>query len=123
MEEDCGLSLNAPVEKIALNEIDTLLDTICGSSRKSTCVEIPEHHSEHRRIPIALSLGLAEKLANSIFTPRSFPSTTPRGSSTHREVGALISIGTQSDQSARTKMEDSFTSTADMDFLYVYLIA
>ena len=58
--------------------IDQLLDSIVVSSSHESCSkDIVSHKSPIMKLP--LSLVLAERVISSVYSSRSFPSTTPRG--------------------------------------------
>ena len=112
MQHGSGSRRNADID-----DIDTLLDSIAGSCKLSVSEQsIPTR--EERLFPPLLPLSLVEKVATSIYTNRSFPSTTPRGDYSHRDEGDMRlsknvqcddeNVGVHSRRARRAEMGSSY---------------
>ena len=85
------------MKNVALDDIETLLDSIADTSKMIPAFVNSAKSNEDLLFPPMLPLRLVEQVANSIYTNRSFPSTTPRGGSTRRGDECGFSRGTQCD--------------------------
>ena len=106
-----------PTNNEVLDDIEDLLDSIADSSKISVADHVSSYQTQEKQLPPFLPLSFVEKVANSIYSNRSFPSTTPRGASTRREAELSHSVGIQCEKS----LSEAGTSFAGSDTTSPYV--